>query len=123
MLHKQVHESSSSLHVHGKHTHTLTRALFALGEVLMMYYLQAKGADINGGDAEGHTPLMWAADQARLDAVIFLIKQSVDVQQQDSAGVRSKNLCLLLIFLPCALEDSITLGRLSRRLGHMYATT
>lgn len=54
----------------------------------MMYYLQAKGADINATDNDGHSPLMWAADQARMDAVIFLTKQSVNVNQQDAAGVR-----------------------------------
>jgi ankyrin repeat protein len=68
---------------------------------MMMYYLQAKGADINATDNDGHTPLMWASDQARLDAVIFLVKQSVNVQQQDSAGVChtfERCACVLIMF-------------------------
>lgn len=45
------------------------------------------GADLNGRDADGATPLHWAADRGQQGVAAFLLEQGADVSVQDNEGM------------------------------------
>ena len=57
------------------------------GNVEMLRFLVENGANVNGTDDFGVTPLMAAIANQLLDAVTFLIDQGADVNLQDSNGL------------------------------------
>ena len=56
------------------------------GDLEVVKYLVAKGADVNAMHRGGLTPLMTAATRGRLDVVKFLVDKGADVNARGNDG-------------------------------------
>ena len=52
----------------------------------LQYLVEQHGADVNARDANGYTPLHWAASRGDNEAVLYLVDQGADVMAVSRAG-------------------------------------
>jgi len=57
------------------------------GHIAVMKMLLEKGADINAGDSEGMTPLMFAALHNKPDCLALLLSKGADADAKDQRGL------------------------------------
>ncbi len=66
---------------HGSDLNKAAREAARRGHIGVLSWLKAKGADLNRSDAEGWSPILYAAENAQLDTLRYLVeKAGVDVR-------------------------------------------
>lgn len=63
------------------------------GDIRVVEWLIAHGADVNAKDIHDTTPLLVATKMGRLDVVDVLLKNGADAQQQDNKGLTAVHYC------------------------------
>lgn len=61
-----------------------------------MQFLVKKGGDLNATDAQGDTPLHWAARQGHAQVIAYLIEQGSQINAQNKVSYFVFNLCKVL---------------------------
>ncbi len=74
------------------------------GQCKILEILLNKGADINGLDSTGRTPLHCAVEGQRMDAVKLLVERGANVTILDSKG-----LSVLSMAVEKGMEDAVVL--------------
>jgi len=68
------------------------RKVTCMGNLHLVKLLVSHGADVDGADNRGYTPLMYAAKYGHKDIVEFLISKGADVNHKGAEGVNALSL-------------------------------